>query len=50
MIKAHPGTCWLEQWRTRLSLHHNDIAAIVAVGFMPLEVGQMLPSKINRLG
>ena len=26
------------------------MAAMVAVGFMPLEVGQMLPSKTNKFG
>ena len=29
-------------------MHLSDIAAIVAVGFMPLDVGQMLPSKMYR--
>jgi len=31
-------------------VQRKDIAAIVAVGFMPLEVGQMLPSKMYRFG
>ena len=47
LMRAPPGS---RRDSTRWSLQRSDIAAIVAVGFMPLEVGQMLPSKMNRLG
>jgi len=49
-IEVHAGTSWLERPRTSWSLQRKARAAMVAVGFMPLEVGQMLPSKMNRLG
>ena len=29
---------------------YQEAQAMVAVGFMPLEVGHMLPSKMNRFG
>ncbi len=43
-IKIHAGTFCDRRCSTRCSAHHSARAAIVAVGFMPLEVGQMLPS------
>ncbi len=43
-IKIHTGTFCARRCSTRRSAHHSASAAIVAVGFMPLEVGQMLPS------
>ncbi len=43
-IKIHTGTFWPGRCSTRCSAHHSASAAIVAVGFMPLDVGQMLPS------
>src|SRR5262249_19840539 len=49
-IEAHVGTSWLERLRTSSSLQRRARAAIVAVGFMALGVGQKLPAKMNRLG
>lgn len=43
-IKTHTDTFCIRRCSTRCSAHHSASAAIVAVGFMPLEVGQMLPS------
>jgi hypothetical protein len=42
--EGHAGTFFNCRFSTRCSAHQRERAAIVAVGFMPLDVGQMLPS------